>query len=68
MRTTFQFNLPVSTKKEAETKIYERVAAYLEIDPSEVAEKTDVEILLFVGEDAPMQLRFMADCRVKVKN
>ena len=68
MRTNLTFNISGKSKKEIESKLKERIALYLDVDAEDVIEKTDIEIFIFTGEGAPMDLTFTAECRVKVKN
>ena len=68
IRTNLTFNIPGKSKKEIELKLKERIAAYLDIDVEEVEEKTEIEMIIFAGEGAPMEMSFGAECRVKVKN
>ena len=68
IRTNLTFNIPGKSKKEIESKLKERIALYLDIDVEDVTEKTDIEMFIFAGEGAPMEITFTAECRVKVKN
>lgn len=68
MRVNLTFSLSGKSRDEIESKLKERIAKYLGIDPEDVEDHADIEMLIFVGEAGPMELTFTADCKVKVKN
>ena len=68
MRTNISFQVAGKSQKEVEHKIKERVAAYLDVDVDSVEEKVDIEMFVTLLEEGTMELTFISDCRVKVKN
>jgi hypothetical protein len=68
MRTNISFQVAGKSQEEVEHKIKERVAAYLEVDVDSVEEKVDIEMFVTILEENIMELTFISDCRVKVKN
>ena len=68
MRTSMKFSVTGKSREEIESKLRERIAKYLNVDISAVDEKTDVEMFIYVGEEGPLQLTFVAECNVKVKS
>jgi hypothetical protein len=68
IRTNLVFNITGKSKQEIELKLKERVAKYLEVEVDDVEEKVEIEMFIIVGEEGPLQLTFLADCKVKVKS
>ena len=68
MRINLTFSITGKTKEEVESKLKERVASFLQVDVDTAESLMDTEIFAFCNESEPMDLIFVADCRVKVKN
>ena len=68
MRTNLTFAITGKSHAEIAYKLRERIAKYLNVNFEEVDEKVDIEIFVYAGEEAPMNLTFTSECKVKVKN
>ena len=67
MRTTIRMQVTGKTREDLESKTKQRIAKYLSVDVEEVEGLTDIEMFVGVGEEAPMELTFVAECSVRIK-
>jgi hypothetical protein len=67
MRTHMKFIVTGKSKEELESKIKERVAKYLSTEADSVESMADMEMYVNVGEEGPLDLTFVAECNVRLK-
>jgi hypothetical protein len=67
IRSSAHLHVVGTSRDDIEHKIRERVAKYLLVEVEEVDDLVDIDVTVSIGEAAPLELTFAAQCAVRLK-